>query len=300
MNLKKIFATLLELLNKFNNPDKNPPLKPENPSDGEQNMKKLAVCIGINNYPGTSNDLRGCVNDAKDWSSLLNKQYGFDVTLMLDDQATVGNVSKTLKRVISQLKDGDCFVFTFSGHGTSVRDNNSDEEDGKDEAICLYNGLMIDDKLRSVLDSIPNGVKTTFISDSCHSGTVSRAFQFTMTENKVRVRYMPPKKDSEIMELSALPLKTRMFKGAKNVQQEEMNEVLITGCLPHEYSYDAYISGKSQGALSAAAKKIIRDNPETTYNDFYAKLKKELPSSRYPQTPQLEGSSLNRSQRMFS
>ena len=34
-------------------------------------MKK-AVCIGINNYPGTSNDLQGCVNDANDWCALLN------------------------------------------------------------------------------------------------------------------------------------------------------------------------------------------------------------------------------------
>ncbi len=33
-------------------------------------MKK-ALCIGINNYPGISNDLKGCVNDANDWAELL-------------------------------------------------------------------------------------------------------------------------------------------------------------------------------------------------------------------------------------
>jgi len=32
-------------------------------------MAKLALCIGINDYPGTVNDLSGCVNDAQDWSA---------------------------------------------------------------------------------------------------------------------------------------------------------------------------------------------------------------------------------------
>ena len=34
-------------------------------------MAKTALCIGINNYPGTHMDLRGCVNDAEDWSREL-------------------------------------------------------------------------------------------------------------------------------------------------------------------------------------------------------------------------------------
>ena len=31
-------------------------------------MSKKALCIGINDYPGTQNDLSGCVNDANDWA----------------------------------------------------------------------------------------------------------------------------------------------------------------------------------------------------------------------------------------
>ena len=31
-------------------------------------MGKKALCIGINDYPGTGMDLRGCVNDADDWA----------------------------------------------------------------------------------------------------------------------------------------------------------------------------------------------------------------------------------------
>jgi hypothetical protein len=29
-------------------------------------MAKNALCIGINDYPGTQSDLKGCVNDAND------------------------------------------------------------------------------------------------------------------------------------------------------------------------------------------------------------------------------------------
>ncbi len=32
-------------------------------------MAYKALCIGINDYPGTQNDLSGCVNDAQDWAA---------------------------------------------------------------------------------------------------------------------------------------------------------------------------------------------------------------------------------------
>ena len=34
-------------------------------------MTMRALCIGINNYPGTNMDLAGCVNDANDWADEL-------------------------------------------------------------------------------------------------------------------------------------------------------------------------------------------------------------------------------------
>ncbi len=33
---------------------------------GRKIMSKKALCIGINDYPGTQNDLSGCVNNAND------------------------------------------------------------------------------------------------------------------------------------------------------------------------------------------------------------------------------------------
>jgi uncharacterized caspase-like protein len=82
-------------------------------------MKK-AVCIGINNYPGTSNDLQGCVNDANDWCALLN-DYGFETSLLLDSQATRQNVKTALQNLVLAVKQGDVAVLTYSGHGTQLR-----------------------------------------------------------------------------------------------------------------------------------------------------------------------------------
>ena len=42
-------------------------------------MTKRALCIGINDYPGTGSDLAGCVNDANDWGDALQGR-GFEVT----------------------------------------------------------------------------------------------------------------------------------------------------------------------------------------------------------------------------
>jgi metacaspase-1 len=114
---------------------------------------KRAVCVGINNYPGIFNDLKGCVNDAKDWSALL-QGFGFSTSMILDSQATRTNVKAALQGLIASTNAGDVAVFTYSGHGTQVTDFSSDESDPYDEAICLYDGNTIDDELRLILNGI--------------------------------------------------------------------------------------------------------------------------------------------------
>ena len=90
-------------------------------------MTKRALCVGINNYPGTGDDLTGCVNDAKAWASLLVDHYDFtksDVALLLDKKATHTAVVNGLKRMLKGAKAGDVLVFTNSSHGTYLADDN--------------------------------------------------------------------------------------------------------------------------------------------------------------------------------
>jgi hypothetical protein len=70
---------------------------------------------------------------------------------------------------------------------------NGDEPDGRDEVFCPYdlkqNGPIIDGDIYQIFASIKTGVHALFISDSCHSGSVSRGPRAIKAR---RARYLPP------------------------------------------------------------------------------------------------------------
>ncbi len=245
-------------------------------------MKK-AICVGINNYPGTSNDLLGCVNDAIDWAAVL-KDFGFETSLMLDSQATKQNVKAALSDLVISANEGDVVVFTYSGHGTQVIDFNGDEGDVYYEAIYVYDGTIIDDDLRSIINKINYKATLVVISDSCFSGSVTR-----FIPEKARPRFMP---------VENIPVE-RLVRKRFLLPEANMSEILISGCTDSEYSYDAEFNGRPNGAMSALAISVIKQNPKLTYDQFYTNLRKLLPSSEYPQTPQLEGTESNKTTLLF-
>jgi len=248
-------------------------------------MKK-AVCIGINNYPGIFNDLKGCVNDANDWADLL-REFNFEVDVILDEQGTRENIKSALQSLVSSLRPGDYGVFTYSGHGTYNRDTSGDELDSYDEALYVYDGILLDDELREILDDLHPQASLAFISDSCYSGTVTRV----MEEDEMhyaKPRFVP------VVGYSPLTTVRRQF-----MAEAEMLEVLLTGCSDSELSYDAYIEGRYNGAMSRYAINAIRANREATFSQFYKVLRQALPSEEYPQTPQLEGTDVNKSRVLF-
>ena len=62
-------------------------------------MATKALCIGINDYPGTDNDLSGCVNDANDWAEELARR-GFAVSQLLDKDARRAAMIKAIGDLI--------------------------------------------------------------------------------------------------------------------------------------------------------------------------------------------------------
>ena len=244
-----------------------------------------AICIGINNYPGMFNDLKGCVNDANDWAELLT-EFGFDVSVVLDEQGTRENIKAALRNLVLVLKPGDYGVFTYSGHGTYNRDSSGDEEDSYDEALYVYDGILLDDELREILDDLNTQASLVFVSDSCYSGTVTRVVEDDAQYAKPR--FMPVLGYNPI-----IPVKTRLLAEA------EMLELLLTGCSDSELSFDAFINGRYNGAMSRYAIDAIRANRGATFSEFYYSLRQALPSQEYPQTPQLEGSVENKARVLF-
>jgi metacaspase-1 len=253
-----------------------------------------ALCIGINDYPGTGSDLAGCVNDARDWAEELTKR-GFGATLLLDADATGDAMREGIRRELRNAASGDVVVITYSGHGTWVPDLGGDEPDRRDEALCPYdlsdNGPLLDDELHDILADRERGVRVVMISDSCHSGTVA-AFAPATRPEADRVRFLPPGvflTDEAARTAAALP--------RVPAKRSRRAALLMSGCTDFEYSYDAHFDGRPNGAFTYFALRTLRELPAgATYRDWSAAIATALPSRDYPQTPGLDGS---RSQRQW-
>lgn len=262
-------------------------------------MTKKALCVGINDYPfGEENDLRGCVNDANDWAGLLKNHFGFtDVKQLLNADATKAKVIAGIQDLLQGAKAGDILVFTNASHGTYLADTDGDE-DKYDEAICPYDtdsNLLVDDELRNLFKNIPKDVRLSVISDSCHSGSVTRL----MEKEYRRSRQLNPRAFGG-KELSREQLLTARGKKEK-YPESGMKEILLSGCKSNQTSADAYINNDYHGAMSYHAIKAITD---AKYSLTYANLRQRLVSlledENYEQIPQLEGTDEFKSRLIFT
>ena len=271
-------------------------------------MANRAFCVGINDYPGEGSDLKGCVNDAEAWATLLVEHYDFsrdNVTLITDAQATKQNIISGIKNLLAGNRAGDVLVFTNSSHGTYCADKSGDEPK-YDEALCPYDvqeNLLVDDELRELFAGIANGVHLTVISDSCFSGTVTRArvsdnLPGLETPDDRRVRFFNPALRGDPVlsnPWKALP------KGPEKFPEESMKEILLSGCTDKEYSFDALIEGRYHGAMTYhAIQAITQAGYQLTYAELHEQLLALIDEAQYNQHPRLEGTAQNKQRQIFT
>ncbi|MEY2875191.1 MAG: hypothetical protein RLZZ373_2562 [Pseudomonadota bacterium] len=153
--------------------------------------------IGLNavspaHYGGWSGDLAACEADADDMRAIATSK-GIKPTALMTKQATRAAVLAALRKAAKTLGRGDFFLLTYSGHGGQVADVTGEEIDRKDETWCLWDGQLIDDELYMELSRFVAGVRVLVLSDSCHSGTVTREVVPTHApDGRGRPRMMPP------------------------------------------------------------------------------------------------------------
>ncbi|MGH9283905.1 MAG: caspase family protein, partial [Acidimicrobiales bacterium] len=247
----------------------------------------------------------GCVNDAHNWSSLLRDHYDFakdDVALLLDDEATHDTLVSGIKSLLAGARSGDVVVFTNSSHGTYLADTSGDEP-VYDEAMCPYDVAdhpLVDDELRELFSALPAGAHLTVISDSCHSGTVTRAIPMA-TPDQRRVRFMNPKAIGRpVIDDVRRLAKPRKAATPEAHPEADMHEVLLSGCLAKQYSYDAVIGDQPTGAFSHFALAAIRDaDYKITNRELHEQVVPALADSNYDQEPQLEGTDANKDRQIF-
>ncbi len=124
--------------------------------------------------------------------------------------ATVAAVEAAIGQAQRDLMAGELFVLSFSGHGGRFADvfddptprppggHNrwpGDEGDGRDEAWCLFDGVLLDDRLHELLSGFAAGVRILVVSDSCYAGTMLRS--------ALTIASAPPEVGAEVLLLAA-------------------------------------------------------------------------------------------------
>jgi hypothetical protein len=92
--------------------------------------RKLALLVGINQYPGDIS-LSGAVTDVALQEELLKYRFGFqssDILTLKNEQATRANIeSAFMEHLINQASAADLVVFHFSGYGRRLKWESSEE-----------------------------------------------------------------------------------------------------------------------------------------------------------------------------
>jgi len=271
--------------------------------------KALSLHIGLNAvspsaYGGWSGDLTACEFDAKDMAAIAKSQ-GMKSTVLLTKQGTRAKTLAAMRKAAKHLKKGDFFFLTYSGHGGQVPDVTGEETDKQDETWCLYDGQVIDDELYVELSRFAAGVRILVFSDSCHSGTVTRARPRTPVDAAPtsRSKMMPPAvalrtyrehqqfydklqrdvaklagkatvdPDSVLAQLAVSPRLTTIATRVK------ASVILISGCQDNQTSMD----GEHNGAFTEQVLNVWNHGRyRGNYATFHAAVRAELPASQTP------------------
>lgn len=236
--------------------------------------RKLALLVGINDYPTPINPLRGCINDVLSQRELLVHRFGFnpsDILILKDAQATRKGILQAFEEhLIKQAKPGDVVVFHYSGHGSQV----SDEPDCDSKAAGLKEcvnstivpydsfgsaaasaGGIVNDITGHTLFLLMSAVQTenmTVLLDSCHSGGGTRGnFLIRSVERMgggTQFKPTPEEKAYQQQWLSRLNLSPKAYIDQRRAGIAK--GVIVAAARRDQYAADVPFGGFSAGAFS--------------------------------------------------
>ncbi|EIM91225.1 uncharacterized protein STEHIDRAFT_49989 [Stereum hirsutum FP-91666 SS1] len=288
------------------------------------NGKKKALCIGIN-YFGTSAELKGCINDARNIKRFLCGQFGYkedDIVMLTDDQndpraiPTKENIYRAMQWLVNGAQPNDSLFFHYSGHGGQTKDLDGDEADGYDEVIYPVdfkeNGHIVDDEMHDIMvRPLPAGCRLTAIYDSCHSGSALDLPYIYSTEGKIKEPNLAAEAGQGLLTavtsyargdmggvFSSLTKIAKTATGGGGKKAEERSRrtktssadcISWSGCKDSQTSADANEAGSATGAMSYAFITALSANPQQSYMQLLQGLRQIL-KAKYSQKPQLSSS----------
>lgn len=244
----------------------------------QNNSRKLALLIGINEYDRDANGwipLKGCTTDIQLQRELLVNCFGFktqDIKILRDRDATRQNILMLFEEhLIRQAKPGDVVVFHYSGHGSRVRD--IDSEDGVDGTIVPIDSPYPsnqEDKVKDItggtiflLTSALNTDNVTVVLDCCYSGGTTRGnLRIRSRSSNSRLQVIATEKEYQQRWLSRLNLSRAEF--IKRRGQGIAKGVAITSAKKNQLAADVSFDGFAAGAFTYAMTQYLwqhRSNP---------------------------------------
>lgn len=253
----------------------------------------ISLHIGVNSldpnhYTSEFGKLFGCHKDARQMANIARNHH-FEVSenhILLDNDAVIGKVrngvpdpdtkfSKIIEKAITELVEGDIFLFTFSGHGSEINDPTGIEPSGKNQTLCFFDRQMIDNELAQYWIRFKPGVRIIFIADSCHSGTLAenlqeRSVEVGKQDQEIRLRTLPLTLSDEIVEAHQEIYQPifETFENNKTENQRKVEAYLIsmTACQDTQKARDSSENGLFTGVLKSIVNSGIS---QTNYGDFF-------------------------------
>jgi hypothetical protein len=254
----------------------------------------ISVHVGLNHvdpahYNGWDGGLNACEADARDMERIA-KGCGFHTKSFLTKAATTPNVTAAIRDAAARTEPGDLFFLTYSGHGGQVPDKNGDERDHKDETWVLYNRQLVDDELYALWGKFKPGVRIFILSDSCHSGSVTRDIAEAAVPHVVQHGMVdtdaPRHKDMpREVEEATYEANKKLY---DDIQDENPNAekamigasvILISGCQDNQLSLD----GDKNGLFTQQLLSVWQDGRwKGSYHRFQQAIAAKMPPTQSP------------------
>ena len=228
-----------------------------------------ALVIGINNYKHLPK-LTTAASDAQALATLLQSQYGFETTVLVD--ATRDQITKALNDYRRNLDENANLLIYYAGHG--VYDKEADKAywmpvDAESDDNSHW--IMADD-ITTELKVIP-ARHILIISDSCYSGGLTRevAPAFTRQERDRFLEKMMLGKSRTLMSSGALEPVSDSGGAGHSVFTGALLQALSTttdSVFPAEGVFDEYIQVSVAGRSDQTPQYAPVRNSGHDYGDF--------------------------------
>jgi hypothetical protein len=267
---------------------------------------KFALLVGINRYVSKKvKPLNGCENDVDDIKGVLTTLFRFPddkehILTLKSEEAKKQRILDAFRSHLignaSKYKDQKpTIVFYFSGHGSYVKDGpDQDEGDGFDETLVPHDrGVnnvtdIVDDELDGLFEELRQyTTNITFILDSCHSATATRAVD-------LQPRNAPPLNPSDARNEDGV-----LNSGSKDIGNAMLarridSYTTLSGCLPYQLSYEytrTMENGqkRTNGVMTAQLVQALRLRPDATYRELGEMVRRAVEKEYTFQSPQAEG-----------